>query len=128
MFNGCEASEAIEESSSVVYRAIKFKIQINIKIKMLKFLNWNKGYICSSIRSYATSIGDLSSFGVIHKSKRLGRGRSSGKGKTSGRGHNGQLSRGDGKVAPWFEGGQTPLTKKFPKKGFKNRLSGFLFI
>ncbi|TIA92191.1 hypothetical protein E3P99_00778 [Wallemia hederae] len=73
-----------------------------------------------SLRLYSTSIDKLSSFGVIHKSKRLGRGRSSNKGKTSGRGQNGQKSRGDGKVAPWFEGGQTPLTKRFPKTGFHN--------
>ncbi|EOQ99815.1 hypothetical protein E3P92_02011 [Wallemia ichthyophaga] len=72
------------------------------------------------LRQYSTSIDKLSSFGVIHKSKRLGRGRSSNQGKTSGRGQNGQKSRGDGKVAPWFEGGQTPLTKRFPKTGFYN--------
>lgn len=71
-------------------------------------------------RQYSTSIDKLSSFGVIHKSKKLGRGRSSNKGKTSGRGQNGQKSRGDGKVAQWFEGGQTPLTKRFPKTGFYN--------
>lgn len=71
-------------------------------------------------RGYATSIDKLSSFGVINRSKKLGRGRSSGKGKTSGRGQNGQKSRGDGKIAPWFEGGQTPLTKRFPKRGFYN--------
>lgn len=88
-------------------------------------------------RGYATSIDKLSSFGVINRvrystperrlltthsqSKKLGRGRSSGKGKTSGRGQNGQKSRGDGKIAPWFEGGQTPLTKRFPKRGFYNQ-------
>lgn len=50
--------------------------------------------------------------------KRLGRGPSSGKGKTSGRGQKGQKARG--KVKSWFEGGQTPIYKLFPKIGFTN--------
>ncbi len=52
--------------------------------------------------------------------KRRGRGPGSGLGKTSGRGHKGQKSRGSSKVEPWFEGGQTPLHRRLPKRGFKN--------
>lgn len=54
------------------------------------------------------------------KRKRVGRGESSGWGKTCGRGHKGQKSRSGGKVAPGFEGGQMPLQRRLPKKGFKN--------
>ncbi|OJT14147.1 54S ribosomal protein L10, mitochondrial [Trametes pubescens] len=54
--------------------------------------------------------------------KRLGRGRSSGLGKTSGRGHKGQKARaGNGKPKAGFEGGQTPIVKLFPKRGFVNQ-------
>ncbi|MBE0478058.1 50S ribosomal protein L15 [Candidatus Aerophobetes bacterium] len=56
--------------------------------------------------------------GAIHKRKRVGRGPGSGHGKTSTRGHKGQKSRGRGKVYPWFEGGQMPLTRRLPKRGF----------
>ena len=50
--------------------------------------------------------------------KRLGRGIGSGLGKTSGRGHNGQNSRSGGGVRPGFEGGQMPLQRALPKRGF----------
>ena len=53
-------------------------------------------------------------------SKRLGRGIGSGKGKTSGKGHKGQWARSGGGVRPGFEGGQMPLTRRLPKRGFKN--------
>ncbi len=52
--------------------------------------------------------------------KRLGRGIGSGLGKTSGRGHDGQNSRSGGGVRPGFEGGQMPLFRRLPKRGFKN--------
>jgi len=52
--------------------------------------------------------------------KRVGRGTSSGKGKTSTRGHNGQKSRSGGGVPSWFEGGQMPLQRRLPKRGFSN--------
>jgi len=52
--------------------------------------------------------------------KRVGRGTSSGMGKTSGRGHKGQNARSGGGVRPAFEGGQTPLFKRLPKRGFTN--------
>ena len=52
--------------------------------------------------------------------KRLGRGIGSGLGKTSGKGHKGQWARSGGGVRPGFEGGQMPLTRRLPKKGFTN--------
>ena len=58
--------------------------------------------------------------GAKHRRKRLGIGESSGLGKTSGRGHKGQKSRSGGGVRPGFEGGQMPLHRRLPKKGFSN--------
>lgn len=52
--------------------------------------------------------------------KRVGRGNASGLGKTSGRGHKGQNARSGGGVRPGFEGGQTPLYRRLPKRGFTN--------
>ncbi|MGB9620987.1 MAG: 50S ribosomal protein L15 [Brevinematia bacterium] len=56
----------------------------------------------------------------VKKSIRKGIGISAGKGKTAGRGGKGQTARGKGKVAPYFEGGQTPLYRRLPKRGFNN--------
>jgi len=58
--------------------------------------------------------------GSTHASIRVGRGTGSGKGKTSGRGHKGQKSRSGGGVRPGFEGGQMPLVRRLPKRGFTN--------
>ena len=58
--------------------------------------------------------------GSTHARKRLGRGLGSGHGKTSGKGHKGQLSRSGGKSRPWFEGGQMPLQRRLPVRGFTN--------
>lgn len=55
-----------------------------------------------------------------HARKRVGRGTSSGFGKTSGRGQKGQLARQGGKTRLGFEGGQMPLFRRMPKRGFKN--------
>ena len=52
--------------------------------------------------------------------KRVGRGDSSGLGKTAGRGEKGQKSRSGAKIRPFFEGGQIPLFRRLPKRGFKN--------
>ena len=52
--------------------------------------------------------------------RRVGRGEGSGLGKTSGKGHKGQRSRSGGGVRPGFEGGQMPLQRRLPKRGFKN--------
>jgi len=58
--------------------------------------------------------------GAVKKKKRVGRGPGSGLGKTSGRGHKGQNSRSGGKTHPRFEGGQMPLYRRLPKRGFTN--------
>ena len=58
--------------------------------------------------------------GAKHRRKRLGNGESSGRGKTCGRGHKGQKSRSGGGVRPGFEGGQMPLHRRLPKRGFNN--------
>lgn len=58
--------------------------------------------------------------GSTHRHKRLGCGRSSGHGKTSGRGHKGMKARSGGGVRPGFEGGQMPLYRKLPHRGFNN--------
>ena len=55
------------------------------------------------------------------KRKRLGRGPGSGHGKTCGRGHKGQGSRAGFSLHPTFEGGQMPLVRRIPKRGFNNR-------
>ena len=58
--------------------------------------------------------------GARHYKKRVGRGSGSGMGKTATRGHKGQNARSGGGVRPAFEGGQTPLFKRLPKRGFTN--------
>lgn len=58
--------------------------------------------------------------GSKHSAKRLGRGIGSGLGKTGGRGHKGQKARSGGGVRPGFEGGQNPLFRRLPKRGFTN--------
>jgi large subunit ribosomal protein L15 len=58
--------------------------------------------------------------GARKRKTRVGRGRGSGLGKTSGRGQKGQKARSGGGVRPGFEGGQMPLTRRLPKRGFKN--------
>ena len=58
--------------------------------------------------------------GSTHRRKIVGRGPGSGMGKTSTRGEKGQNARSGGGVKPWFEGGQTPLYKRIPRRGFSN--------
>lgn len=58
--------------------------------------------------------------GATHKRKRLGRGSGSGHGPTAGKGDKGQLARSGGSVRPGFEGGQMPLYRRVPKRGFTN--------
>ncbi|MBR0276915.1 MAG: 50S ribosomal protein L15 [Clostridia bacterium] len=55
--------------------------------------------------------------------KRIGRGHGSGTGKTAGKGHKGQKARSGGGVRPGFEGGQMPLYRRLPKRGFYNRFA-----
>jgi large subunit ribosomal protein L15 len=66
-------------------------------------------------------LGELSpAMGATTAKKRLGRGIGSGLGKTSGKGHKGQWARSGGGVRPGFEGGQMPLIRRIPKRGFNN--------
>ena len=58
--------------------------------------------------------------GSTHVAKRKGRGTGTGNGKTAGRGHKGQKARSGGKVRAGFEGGQMPLARRVPKRGFNN--------
>jgi large subunit ribosomal protein L15 len=68
-----------------------------------------------------TKLEDLKpSAGSNHKPKRVGRGDGSGHGKTSCRGHKGQGARSGGGTRPGFEGGQMPLQRRLPKRGFHN--------
>ncbi|HPR03711.1 MAG TPA: 50S ribosomal protein L15 [Deltaproteobacteria bacterium] len=59
--------------------------------------------------------------GSRKKKQRVGRGNASGMGTTSGRGAKGQKARSGGSVPLWFEGGQMPIYRRLPKRGFKNR-------
>lgn len=61
--------------------------------------------------------------GAKHARKRVGRGIGSGTGKTAGRGHKGQKSRTGGKVQIGFEGGQMPIQRRLPKRGFRSQMS-----
>ena len=65
-------------------------------------------------------LGNVKSATQKEKRKRVGRGIGSGLGKTSGRGHKGQKARSGGGVRRGFEGGQTPLYRRLPKRGFNN--------
>ena len=61
--------------------------------------------------------------GSTRESFRVGRGPGSGNGKTAGKGHKGQNARSGGGVRPGFEGGQLPLYRKLPKRGFNNKFA-----
>lgn len=66
-------------------------------------------------------LNDIKALGGRHKRRvRVGRGRSAGKGKTCGYGHNGQRSRSGDRGARLYEGGQMPLFRRLPKRGFNN--------
>lgn len=62
-------------------------------------------------------------YGATSTSKRVGRGIGSGLGKTAGKGHKGQKARTGGSIRRGFEGGQTPLYRRIPKRGFKNHFA-----
>ena len=68
-------------------------------------------------------LGNLQPATTTKSKKRVGRGIGSGLGKTSGRGQKGQKSRTGGGVRRGFEGGQTPLYRRLPKRGFKNKFA-----
>jgi large subunit ribosomal protein L15 len=65
--------------------------------------------------------------GSRHRVKRLGCGESSGHGKTSGKGHKGQKARSGGSIRLGFEGGQMPLIRRLPKRGFNNTAFGTVY-
>jgi large subunit ribosomal protein L15 len=66
--------------------------------------------------------------GAKHRRKRLGQGESSGRGKTSGRGGKGQTARSGSSIRIGFEGGQMPLIRRIPKRGFNNTRHGTRYI
>src|SRR3981081_3311899 len=66
--------------------------------------------------------------GAKHRRKRLGQGESSGHGKTSGRGGKGQTARSGSSIRIGFEGGQMPLIRRIPKRGFNNTSFGTSYI
>jgi len=66
--------------------------------------------------------------GAKHVRKRLGQGESSGHGKTSGRGGKGQTARSGSSIRPGFEGGQMPLLRRIPKRGFNNVRHGTFYL
>src|SRR5690242_10896030 len=66
--------------------------------------------------------------GAKHRRKRLGQGESSGHGKTSGRGGKGQTARSGSSIRIGFEGGQMPLIRRIPKRGFNNTRFGTRYI
>ena len=69
------------------------------------------------------NLGNLSpAKGSIRKRKRIGRGNATGQGRTAGKGHNGYKSRSGASSRLHFEGGQTPLMRRLPKRGFSNHL------
>lgn len=61
-------------------------------------------------------------FGATSTRRRVGRGIGSGLGKTAGKGHKGQKARSGGKIRRGFEGGQTPIYRRLPKRGFNNKV------
>ena len=66
--------------------------------------------------------------GAKHRRKRLGQGESSGRGKTSGRGGKGQTARSGSSIRIGFEGGQMPLIRRIPKRGFNNARHGTRYL
>ncbi len=66
-------------------------------------------------------LGDLHhAKGAVRRSKRRGKGAATALGGTAGKGHKGQKARSGGRIHRWFEGGQMPLQRRLPKRGFKN--------
>jgi large subunit ribosomal protein L15 len=66
--------------------------------------------------------------GAKHRTKRLGQGESSGHGKTAGRGGKGQSARSGSSIRPGFEGGQMPLMRRIPKRGFNNARHATVYL
>ncbi len=66
------------------------------------------------------TLHNLSKPAIKKNKKRLGKGQATGQGQTAGKGHKGQKARSGGKIPIWFEGGQMPIQRRLPKRGFKN--------
>jgi large subunit ribosomal protein L15 len=66
--------------------------------------------------------------GAKHRRKRLGQGEATGRGKTAGRGGKGQTARSGSSIRPGFEGGQMPLMRRIPKRGFNNTRHATVYI
>ena len=94
------------------------------QMKTLEEVTKTRGMKASEVRRQEGSTMKLNEMkytpGSRHDTKRLGRGRGSGLGKTSGKGHKGQNARSGGGVRLGFEGGQTTLARRLPKRGFTN--------
>ena len=67
-------------------------------------------------------------FGSVKEAKRIGRGHGSGNGKTAGKGHKGQKARAGHGMRPGFEGGQMPLQRRVPKRGFNNIFAEEVYV
>lgn len=66
------------------------------------------------------NLNDIKAVGKFPDRKRVGRGVGSGNGKTAGKGHKGKKARSGGSIPLWYEGGQMPLFRRIPKRGFTN--------
>src|SRR5436853_4468286 len=87
----------------------------------MKFLNYAEFHRGTEEVNYMLRLHNLRPRpGARHRVKRLGCGESSGHGKTSGKGHKGQKARSGGSLRLGFEGGQMPLIRRLPKRGFNN--------
>src|SRR3954449_1752666 len=87
----------------------------------MKFLNYAEFHRGTEEVNYMLRLHTLHPRpGARHRVKRLGCGESSGHGKTSGKGHKGQKARSGGSIRLGFEGGQMPLIRRLPKRGFNN--------
>jgi large subunit ribosomal protein L15 len=87
----------------------------------MKFLNYAEFHRATEEVNYMLRLHNLRPRpGARHRVKRLGCGESSGHGKTSGKGHKGQKARSGGSIRLGFEGGQMPLIRRLPKRGFNN--------
>ncbi|XP_022879653.1 uncharacterized protein LOC111397134 isoform X1 [Olea europaea var. sylvestris] len=123
----CNASNQFQKSTSILPSRISQKTPLLQLIQCLRDSSnpSSNGYFnCQSTRAYSSllALNDLRDNKGARKQKtRKGRGIGSGKGKTAGRGHKGQKARGTMKFG--FEGGQTPLRRRLPKRGFKNPFS-----
>jgi large subunit ribosomal protein L15 len=87
----------------------------------MRFLNYAEFHRATEEVNYMLRLHNLRPRpGARHRVKRLGCGESSGHGKTSGKGHKGQKARSGGSIRLGFEGGQMPLIRRLPKRGFNN--------